>query len=214
MKPKTGKPDDPGLLEYLEDIIGSYTYKEKIDALEEDYNRLFDSKREKTDITKISEKELENLESSKNAAIEYVKRERTVFKLLNVQHQLSRHIANREMMRNEAVIEEVGKRRKEEEKRMKEKIKDKENLLKNYKRKKEELEELKDVITGYEGKLVEFEKRDIKIRKDMEHQLSLEIKLEVFIFLFLSFSVFRYFFVGKNFHNFEFYHTESFLESN
>lgn len=179
MKPKTGRPDDPGLLEYLEDIIGSFIYKEKIDALDEDYNHLFDSKREKSDIAKISEKELEHLESHKNLAIEYVKREKLVFKLQNVQHQLSRHVANKEMMRNEGVIEEVGRRRKEEEKKMREKIKDKENLLKNYKRKKDELDQLKDVITGYESKLVEFEKRDIKIRKDMEHQLSIQIKIEV-----------------------------------
>ena len=34
MKPKSGDPDKPGLLEYLEDIIGSNKHKQKIDESE------------------------------------------------------------------------------------------------------------------------------------------------------------------------------------
>lgn len=34
MKPKSGDIDKPGLLEYLEDIIGSNIFKEKIEELD------------------------------------------------------------------------------------------------------------------------------------------------------------------------------------
>jgi structural maintenance of chromosome 4 len=34
MKPRSGDPDKPGLLEYLEDIIGSNIYKERIEELD------------------------------------------------------------------------------------------------------------------------------------------------------------------------------------
>ena len=34
MKPKSGDVDKPGLLEYLEDIIGSIRFKEKIEELD------------------------------------------------------------------------------------------------------------------------------------------------------------------------------------
>ena len=34
MKPMAANPNDPGLLEYLEDIIGSNWYVEKIDEAE------------------------------------------------------------------------------------------------------------------------------------------------------------------------------------
>ncbi len=40
MKPKSGDVEKPGLLEYLEDIIGSIQYKERIDALELEYEKL------------------------------------------------------------------------------------------------------------------------------------------------------------------------------
>ena len=33
MKPKSGDPDKPGLIEYLEDIIGSASYQAQIDQL-------------------------------------------------------------------------------------------------------------------------------------------------------------------------------------
>jgi len=40
MKPKTGNENKPGLLEYLEDIIGSNTFNEEIIQKDEEYDRL------------------------------------------------------------------------------------------------------------------------------------------------------------------------------
>ena len=37
MKPKSGNPETPGLLEYLEDIIGSDVYIEEIEALSKSF---------------------------------------------------------------------------------------------------------------------------------------------------------------------------------
>ena len=185
MKPKSGKQDDPGLLEYLEDIIGSYVYKEKIESLEEEYFKLYELKREKNDLVNISKLELLKLESAKNVAIEYVKKEKQIFQLVNISHQIARHKSNKEVMKNETVLNEIQVNKKEEEKKMREKIKDKENLLKNYKKKKTDLDEMKDKIQTYENKIQECEKKDIKLRKDMEHQLELDVKFQVHTYLYL-----------------------------
>lgn len=40
MKPRSGDADKPGLLEYLEDIIGSNIYKERIEELDTQYESL------------------------------------------------------------------------------------------------------------------------------------------------------------------------------
>lgn len=37
MKPKSGDQEKPGLLEYLEDIVGSNQYQEQIDKMTEEY---------------------------------------------------------------------------------------------------------------------------------------------------------------------------------
>ena len=46
MKPKGVTEHDEGLLEYLEDIIGTFIYKEKISAVEVEANALEDSRQD------------------------------------------------------------------------------------------------------------------------------------------------------------------------
>lgn len=40
MKPRSGDPEKPGLLEYLEDIIGSNQFKDDIEKKDEEYEIL------------------------------------------------------------------------------------------------------------------------------------------------------------------------------
>jgi structural maintenance of chromosome 4 len=47
MKPKSGDADKPGLLEYLEDIIGSNQYQSLIDELSSECEKLDQAKLEK-----------------------------------------------------------------------------------------------------------------------------------------------------------------------
>ena len=73
MKPK-GKEnidgeDEVGLLEYLEDIIGSDRYKQEIKVKEKTYEDLIGVKRDKGELVKISEADLNKLDESKNLAI-------------------------------------------------------------------------------------------------------------------------------------------------
>ncbi len=49
MKPKTGNPDNPGLLEYLEDIIGTDIFIPDIDRLSKEYEEMKLVKMEKSD---------------------------------------------------------------------------------------------------------------------------------------------------------------------
>ena len=46
MKPKGVTEHDEGLLEYLEDIIGTFVYKEKISSVEVEANELEDSRQD------------------------------------------------------------------------------------------------------------------------------------------------------------------------
>ena len=179
MKPKTGKQDDPGLLEYLEDIVGSYVYKEKIDTLEEEYFKLYDKKREKNDLVNISKLELVKLEAAKNVAVEYVRKEKQIYQLMNITHQIARHKANKELMKAEGMLDEALVKKREEEKKLKERMKDKESFLKSFRKRKQDLEEITDKIASFDNIIKECEKKDIQINKDMEHLLGVEVKYAV-----------------------------------
>lgn len=76
MKPRSGDPEKPGLLEYLEDIIGSNQFKDDIEKKDEEYEVLQNERREKGERMRIHEADLEKLNESKNLAIEYVRNEK------------------------------------------------------------------------------------------------------------------------------------------
>ena len=90
MKPKSGNSENPGLLEYLEDIIGSGVHKEKIEKNQAKYEELVEIRREKGERMKFFYKDLEKLNDAKNLAIEFVRREKNIYQLTNIIAQQSR----------------------------------------------------------------------------------------------------------------------------
>ena len=75
MKAKTGDENNPGFLEYLEDIIGSNTFNSKILEEEKKFETISLQRRERAELVKISEEDLKKLDNEKNLAIDYVKAE-------------------------------------------------------------------------------------------------------------------------------------------
>lgn len=85
MKPKAQNENDTGMLEYLEDIIGTFRYKEPLEKLSEKVEHLSDYRTEKLNRLRIVEKEKVALEEPMQEAVQYLKMENMVTKL---QHQL------------------------------------------------------------------------------------------------------------------------------
>ncbi|KAJ3190846.1 hypothetical protein HDU82_003802, partial [Entophlyctis luteolus] len=75
MKPKASTENDDGLLEYLEDIIGTAKYKEQIEILAKDLDSASEEREEKLHRLKIVEKEKAQLEPKKAEAEDFVKSE-------------------------------------------------------------------------------------------------------------------------------------------
>ncbi|SPN99212.1 probable SMC4 - Stable Maintenance of Chromosomes [Cephalotrichum gorgonifer] len=75
MKPKAGNEHEDGLLEYLEDIIGTSKYKTPIEEAANEVEALNDLCTEKSNRVQIVAKEKESLEDKKNKAIAYVRDE-------------------------------------------------------------------------------------------------------------------------------------------
>lgn len=84
MKPMATNPNDPGLLEYLEDIIGSNKYVEKIEEAEKQLEDKNDERIEKTNRVKAAQAELDALKDDKDTAVAYVRKERDCMLLTNM----------------------------------------------------------------------------------------------------------------------------------
>ncbi len=73
MKPKAANEHEDGLLEYLEDIIGTSKYKEPIDEALVDVERLQEERSVKLNRLRIVEKDKSALEDEKREAEDYLR---------------------------------------------------------------------------------------------------------------------------------------------
>ena len=81
MKPKATNPNETGLLEYLEDIIGSNRYVEEITQLERVLEECNERRIEQTNRVKASQLELGGLSDSRRIAVQWLKMERKSLQL-------------------------------------------------------------------------------------------------------------------------------------
>ncbi|XP_067015599.2 structural maintenance of chromosomes protein 4 [Anabrus simplex] len=120
MKPKGQTEQEVGMLEYLEDIIGTSRYKEPIEKLNERLDELVQERSEKVNRVKYAEQEKNKLEGPKNECIEYLRLKNEVTKKRNVFCQLA---LRKYKLRIEESME-AKKKLDEEFAEMKEKIKE------------------------------------------------------------------------------------------
>jgi structural maintenance of chromosome 4 len=74
MKPKAPSEHEDGLLEYLEDIIGTSQYKQAIEQALEAFEKMQDERSEKVNRLRLVEREKSALEQQKKEAEEYLRR--------------------------------------------------------------------------------------------------------------------------------------------
>ncbi|KAJ8610850.1 hypothetical protein CTAYLR_006472 [Chrysophaeum taylorii] len=93
MKPKAASQHEDGLLEYLEDIIGSNSYVEAIEEAEKVVDATCEARLEKLNRLKVSEKEVASLEDAKTEAEAFVVKEDAIRRERCVLYQAYAHEA-------------------------------------------------------------------------------------------------------------------------
>ena len=73
MKPKAPSEHEDGLLEYLEDIIGTSGFKQPLEEAFAEVDRLTEERAEKYNRLRITEKEKDALEDKKREAEDYLR---------------------------------------------------------------------------------------------------------------------------------------------
>ncbi|XP_054744816.1 structural maintenance of chromosomes protein 4 [Anastrepha obliqua] len=91
MKPKGLSENECGMLEYMEDIVGTTRYKEPLVKINERVEHLTEERTEKHNRCKLAEREMKDLEQPYNEAVDYLRRENenTRTKNLRIQKYLS-----------------------------------------------------------------------------------------------------------------------------
>ena len=154
MRPKGLNQNETGLLEYLEDIIGSNRYVEEIETLERVLEECNERRIEQTNRVKASQNEMRSLDEARLIAVTWIKKERRSLKLLTYRFFMDLGDSVRlynEFMEKITVGREQIKARREEKK---------EKFVKN--------RDLVAEINNLHQQIDESEKREKELKKDFE----------------------------------------------
>ncbi|NWT85951.1 SMC4 protein, partial [Lanius ludovicianus] len=178
MKPKGQTEHDEGMLEYLEDLIGSARLKEPLQTLCRRVELLNERRGEKLNRVKLVEKEKEALEEDKNKAIEYLCLENEIFKEKNkicqcYIHDLKKRINDLEMQKEE--INEETKSINEKSSNLAEDTKTKKKAVKELEKK---FNKMTKFIEENKEKFTQLDLQDVKVRENLKHAKSKAKKLE------------------------------------
>ncbi|XP_037817646.1 structural maintenance of chromosomes protein 4 [Lucilia sericata] len=150
MKPKGQTEAECGMLEYLEDIVGTTRYKEPLVKINERVEQLTEERTEKHNRCKLAEREMNDLEQPYNEAVEYLRQENenTRTKNLRIQKYLSEKNKKlqeytkqhdeimAELKEHETEVDSLKKEREEKESQVQKEMQNHENMRK----KKEDIE--------------------------------------------------------------------------
>uniref|UniRef100_A0A8C4DSG3 Structural maintenance of chromosomes protein n=1 Tax=Dicentrarchus labrax TaxID=13489 RepID=A0A8C4DSG3_DICLA len=161
MKPKGQTEHDEGMLEYLEDIIGSCRLKEPIQTLSRRIELLNEQRGEKLNRVKLVEKEKNALEGEKNKAHH-----------LSV-HDLQKRVVDKEQEKQN--ILEDTKELTEKNTKISQETEELNQELKNVEKKQNKLNKY---IETQKEKFTQLDLQDVEVREKIKHSKSKNKKLQ------------------------------------
>lgn len=169
MKPKGQTEHETGLLEYLEDIIGTDKYIEKIEETGKNLESLQDQRQAMVNRLKIAERERNGLEPAKKQAEAYLTKETACTEAKRLLSSIYIGKIQQNIDKVGSNVETLSSKLKEEG----EKCAAFTEMLSKYERRydeeNEELGALKASMTAATEEFKAFERKDIKYREDIKH---------------------------------------------
>ncbi|CAL9187640.1 unnamed protein product [Musa hybrid cultivar] len=178
MKPKTQGLHDEGFLEYLEDIIGTNQYVEKIEEAYKQLEFLNEKRSSAVQMLKLAEKERDNLENVKNEAEAYMLKELSLLKWQEKATKLASDDAASHVIKLQEKVSNLEENLMTEREKIQQNsttLKELETVYNKYLKRQEELDT--DMRTCKE-QFKEFERHDVKYREDFKHMKQKIKKLE------------------------------------
>jgi len=164
MKPKAAGEHDDGLLEYLEDIIGTSKYKTPIDEAAVETEQLNEVCLEKSTRVQHVEKERNSLEDKKNKALAYIRDENELASKQSALYQIYVSECGDNLQVTDEAIAQIQEQLNGE--------------LQKHQGSEEEIESLKKQVKGGSRELEKLEKSTQGILKEMSQLDKETVKIE------------------------------------
>ncbi|XP_066381588.1 structural maintenance of chromosomes protein 4-like [Miscanthus floridulus] len=169
MKPKAQGPHDEGFLEYLEDIIGTNQYVEKIEEAYKHLEVLNEKRTASVQMLKLAEKERDSLESAKNEAETYMLKELSLLKWQEKATKLASDDAISRVNQCQENVADLEKNLASEREKIQQNsqtLKEMESIYNKHVKRQEDLE---NNMKSCKDQFKEFERKDVKYREDLKH---------------------------------------------
>ncbi|XP_078612676.1 structural maintenance of chromosomes protein 4-like isoform X2 [Branchiostoma floridae x Branchiostoma japonicum] len=178
MKPKAQTEHDEGMLEYLEDIIGSSRFKEPIEQLDKAVEELNEQRGEKLNRVKAVEKEKDELEGSKNEAMAWLGAENEVTMSKHKLYQVYIHECSTNEKLAAAKVAEIEQGMAGTNEELEKLETEKRDKAKDSKKANKALDKLQKECAASKEQFSEFERQDVKLREDLKHAKGKDKKLK------------------------------------
>lgn len=184
MKPKALTESECGLLEYLEDIIGTTRYKKPLFLLNERVDKLNVDRTEKHNRCKLAEREMQDLQEPMEKAVEFLEVENEVYRLKNLQAQkyirkLNKQIAEGteeltgakdKLKEHDTAFEAVTVERKEKEAIVEQRMKSQDSLFKQREQKENDLKAAQKKYDEIQEKMKGTNNRRKQLKASLEKE--------------------------------------------
>ncbi|CAH0473110.1 unnamed protein product [Peronospora belbahrii] len=161
--------NEDGLLEYLEDIIGSNVYVEPTERVWDEVENCNEVRGDKVNRVKLVEKEKAHLEGPRAEALEYLRKEKEVYMKTNILYQLWIQEASKNRELCESKRDELQARYKAELARMEKNREELQVVEAVYQRIKSEHDEVAAQLDELKTEYADFEKQDVKLREELKY---------------------------------------------
>lgn len=167
MKPKALTPHEDGLLEYLEDIIGSNRLLEPIEKAESELEKLTEQRQEKLNRLRVAEREKEALDGPRKEAEAWVSAEAERLELQSLLSQAEGVRSKKNLKELEAQHKELQSHMEEHKKKMETFEKEVKTIENEHNKHLKEYNDVKAQMEKSALEFKEFEKMDVKFTEDI-----------------------------------------------
>ncbi|KAJ3232359.1 hypothetical protein HDU81_003041 [Chytriomyces hyalinus] len=178
MKPKAQTEHEDGLLEYMEDIIGTSKYKEQIESLAKELDVVSEERDEKLNRLKIVEKEKNALEPKKTEAEKFITMENEIISKKNQLTQVDIHDKKLELETNTQEILELSANLERERENFASTSQLVGDLEMKFKATSQEFEKLFKESEHFKKEISRNDKREVELREKEKHLSVKRKKLE------------------------------------
>ena len=178
MPPKGKTENDEGLLEYLEDIIGSSKYVEETNLAAEKVEALTEQRQEKLNRVKAVEKEKDSLESAKLEAEALLGKEREIRRKQNILYQVQMLDSDRDIERLSEKKQRAEEKLNAERERLESANQRVQQIEEGLSGERKEYDKIFNELTKTKEEFAAYERRDIKLREEIKHAKAQKKKLD------------------------------------